>query len=362
MSEETQTKAAKGRKKAKPQRKSMTLFFVKGLGALLPIVLTIFVFVTVVNFARTYVTKPINNTIYWSLEGNGWGWNLLRGLDEPFTIDPYDAKFLDPELLPTSPTNLQHFYEELGADDEYFEQVLQEERDTRETFFRDLDDLFIDEEKLRDAVSSVIHPAIGILASVLLVIWIGWIMTGIVGRKLMAKFDEALGSIPGVRSIYPLTKQLVDFFVSDNELEFDTVVAVPYPNTYIRSLGFVTSQSLKTIRESTGEDLVSIFIPSSPMPMTGYTIHVPKHLLVEIPISIDEALAITVSGGVLVPEHEYVGKGMSGSDEPIGEVADLPPHEHDDDRDRYEDDRARHDQTDSADDHEPSGDDPTDRP
>ena len=325
MSEETQTKAAKGRKKAKPQRKSMTLFFVKGLGALLPIVLTIFVFVTVVNFARTYVTKPINNTIYWSLEGNGWGWNLLRGLDEPFTIDPYDAKFLDPELLPTSPTNLQHFYEELGADDEYFEQVLQEERDTRETFFRDLDDLFIDEEKLRDAVSSVIHPAIGILASVLLVIWIGWIMTGIVGRKLMAKFDEALGSIPGVRSIYPLTKQLVDFFVSDNELEFDTVVAAPYPNANIYAIAFVTSEGLKTINEAKdGRRYVSMFVPTSPMPMTGYTVFIDADELIPLPISVDEALRVTVSAGVLIPPQERVEDLESALDE-LAAAAEQPP-------------------------------------
>ena len=327
-----------GATKSKAPRKSMTLFFVKGLGALLPIVLTIFIFVTLVNFARTYVTKPINNTIYWSLESNGWGWKALDKL----AIDPLDPRFIDVDNLPKEPTNLYNAYEKLGRNDPGFLDTLAFERSLHDAFFKDLEALWIDEEELRDAVSSVVHPAIGVLTSLLLIIWIGWVMTGIVGRKLMAKFDEVLSSVPGVRSIYPLTKQLVDFFVSDNELEFDTVVAVPYPNPHIRSLGFVTSQSLKTIRASPGEDLVSILIPSSPMPMTGYTIHVPKHMLTEVPISIDEALAITVSGGVLVPEHEYVGRGMSGDDEPIGEVADLPPHDPEQDRDRYEDDRARH--------------------
>ncbi len=353
MSEEIEPKAPRKGKKKKPQRKSMTLFFVKGLGALLPIVLTIFIFVTLVGFARTYVTKPINNTIYWCLEGNAWGWSALASLEDVVEIDPYHMEFLDPEQLPTSPTNLKLRFEEVGSGDEDFIKVLTEYRQENESFFRDLDELCIDRELLRDRVSAVVHPAIGVLASVLIVVWIGWIMTGFVGRRIFAKFDELLSAIPGIRSIYPLTKQLVDFFVSDSELEFDTVVAVPYPNKYIRSLGFVTSQSLKTIREATGEDLVSIFIPSSPMPMTGYTIHVPKHLLVEIPISIDEALAITVSGGVLVPEHEYVGRGMTGSDEPIGEVADLPPHDDSDDHDRYEDDRVR------AEDEEPPSEDLT---
>ena len=89
----------KGKGKKKAQRKSMTLFFVKGLGALLPIVLTIFVFVTVVNFARTYVTKPINNTIYWSLESNGWGWKALDKL----AIDPLDPRPLAPPFTLGSP-------------------------------------------------------------------------------------------------------------------------------------------------------------------------------------------------------------------------------------------------------------------
>lgn len=322
-------KSDKPKKAPKTQKKSFALFFLRGLGALLPLVLTIFIFVTLINFARTYVTKPINNTIYWSLEGNSVGWKALRKLG----INPYDVEYLDIENLPTEPTNLKLKEQEVGRHDPDFQAGLRDERLANEGFFCDLEDLWIDEEHLRDDVSSAVHPLIGLLLSMLLVIWLGWILTGFFGRRLLAKFDQGLLAIPGIRAVYPYAKQLVEFFISDSELEFDTVVAVPYPNKYIYSLGFVTSQSLKTLREATGVELVSIFIPSSPMPMTGYTIHVPREILIRIPITIDEALRITVSGGVLIPPAEFVGKGMgsaldaSRKPDPPGDVDD----DHDDD-------------------------------
>jgi len=308
------------KKTKKPPKRSLALFFLRGLGALLPLVLTIFIFVTLINFVRTYVTTPINSTIYWSLESNGLGWKVLDKL----YIDPYDTRFINPDELPTAPTNLKARFDEKGADDPDFLKVLGEYRGENESFFRDLDKLVIDREALRDTVTSVVHPLIGILVSMLIVLWLGWIVTGFLGRKLLKKFDQALLAIPGFRAVYPYMKQLVEFFISDTELEFDTVVAVPYPNYHVMSIGFVTSQSLKSLREATGRDLVSIFIPSSPMPMTGYTIHMKKSDLIILPITIDEALRITVSGGVLVPPHEFVGAGMGDEDDGHDPRLDQP--------------------------------------
>lgn len=326
------SKKAKKGKAPKPPKKSFTLFFLRGVGAMLPLVLTIFIFVTLINFVRTYVTTPINNTIYWSLESNGLGWNVLERL----SIDPYDPRFLDSEELPTSPTNLKARFDQVGAYDPDFQTVLAEHRDLSEGFFRDLEALSVDPEALRDSVSSVVPPIVGLLLSLLVVLWLGWIVTGFLGRKLLKKFDQALLAIPGFRAVYPYMKQLVEFFIKEkgeSSIEFDSVVAVPYPNPNIYSIGFVTSRSLKSLRESTGEDLVSIFIPSSPMPMTGYTIHVRRHTLIELSLTVDEALRITVSGGVLVPPQEFAGalqpseedepRSLSGTDHPTDSTASL---------------------------------------
>jgi hypothetical protein len=84
-------------------------------------------------------------------------------------------------------------------------------------------------------------------------------------------------------------------------------VAVPYPSEGLWSIAFLTGSSFKSLREATGEELVTVFVPSSPMPMTGWTIHVRASRVVPLPISVDDAFAATVSGGVLVPPGQYAG-------------------------------------------------------
>ena len=73
-------------------------------------------------------------------------------------------------------------------------------------------------------------------------------------------------------------------------------------------MGFLTGESMKAIRKNTG-DVVTVFIPSSPTPFTGYTITVPRAEAMELPISIEEAIRFTVSGGVLVPGHQQATSG-----------------------------------------------------
>ena len=109
-------------------------------------------------------------------------------------------------------------------------------------------------------------------------------MGGFLGRRIVNSLDQMMHVIPVVKSVYTYTKQIVEFFFADNKVEFDTVVCIPYPSKGIWSLGFVTGAGLATLREETGERLVSIFVPSSPMPMTGYTVFFPIDVLIPIPI------------------------------------------------------------------------------
>ena len=290
-----------------PRRTSKTTsLFLRGLATLLPAVLTIFVFVTLVNFVKTYVVGPINDVIYWGLEGNALGWKVLRDLD----VEPYDPKFVQIDALPAE---LRFKGENEGFRSPDFLAAVRHYREARESFFRDLDALAIQrgtkegQEGLRDAVEDRVHPLVGLGMSVLLVLWIGWLVGGFLGRRAFARVESGLAAIPGVRSVYPYSKRFVEFFFSDRDLELDTVVAIPYPSEHLWSLAFVTSRSMRSLRAHTGDDLVTVFVPSSPMPMTGYTIHVAASRLVPLPISVDDALRVTVSGGVLIPSSEYAG-------------------------------------------------------
>lgn len=279
-----------------PRRKS---FFFRGLVAVLPVALTIFILVAVVRFVQDYVTGPINAIIYWSLEGNPAGWRVLRKLD----IDPTRNEFLAVESLSAE---LATTLEREGLDSKAFQDELREYRRPRLGVLHDLDDLLIDPEQLRRSVKRVVHPLIGVLFSLVLVITLGYLASGYLGRRLVSGVDRTLLQIPVVRSIYPYTKQVVEFFLSEKEIDLGTVVAAPYPAEGIWSIGFVTSAGLKSVHAALGGKYVSVYIASSPVPMTGYTVFIELERLVPLNISVDEALRAIVSVGVLIPPHERV--------------------------------------------------------
>lgn len=285
---------------AKPgkKRSSLTRFFVRGLIVLAPAILTIVIFGLLLQMVGRYITGPINSVIYWSLEGNDLGWKGLSRLG----IDPYDERYLDPKRLPARFEK----YASRGYTGPEFEAELATHRAEHKSFFHDVEELGINAERLRDDVKRVVPPYLGIALSFLLVLWLGYMMGGFVGRQIVQRVDQALHKVPVINTVYPYSKQLVDFFFAEKQLEFDTVVCVPYPSEGIWSIGFVTSSGMKTLREATGEELVTVFIPSSPMPMTGYTTFIPAKKAVPMPISVDEALRITMTGGVLVPPRERI--------------------------------------------------------
>ncbi len=295
-------KAAKReRRRQKREKNKQKNFFVRGLVVLLPTVLTIFIFATVVQFVNTYLTKPINATILTVLDSNAVGWQALGMMN----VDPRAKTFVDLESLPTSLQDRIGAGRELGTiDAPEALAAIENYRDERYTFVRDFGSLAIDRAKLRDSIP--VPRWVGLVIAATIVLFLGYLASGFLGRSLITGFDKALTRIPLVRSVYPYTKQLVDFFLSDNELEFDTVVAAPYPSEGVWAIGFVTGGGLKTVHEELDGTYLSVFIPTSPMPMTGFTVFLPAHKLIPLDISVDEALRVTVSAGVLVPESERV--------------------------------------------------------
>ena len=293
------------KKKAKPQKRGLVAFFLRGLITLAPVLLTLVVFGLAYQMVDRYITGPINTAIYWSLEHNSLGWKALDRLGiDPLSIEYLDTSKLSADLQEEASAVNQRYSQES------FQVALSLHRAEHDSFFKDFDALCIREERLRNDVGAVVHPVIGVLLSLLLVLWLGWLVGGFVGRRIVNGLDQAMHMIPVVKSVYPYSKQVVEFFFAEKEIEFDTVVCVQYPRHGLWSLGFVTGSSLHTLREESGERLVSIFIPSSPMPMTGYTIFAPIDDLIPVPISVDEALRVTMTGGVLVPPHEMVDDPM----------------------------------------------------
>ncbi len=153
---------------------------------------------------------------------------------------------------------------------------------------------------LSQTASFALSAAVTLVGLLLLGFW----FSGFVGRRIYGFFERGLSRIPLIGAVYPYIKQVTEvFFGEKKQVEFQRVVAIPYPRKELHSLGFLTGSSMTALNNATGKELVSVFIPSSPMPATGYTLFVPADEIIEIPLTVEEAFRTVVSGGVLLPPH-----------------------------------------------------------
>lgn len=131
--------------------------------------------------------------------------------------------------------------------------------------------------------------------------FVGQFLAAGVGRFFVTGFERIINQLPVVRNLYSSVKQVTDFVLSEREIEFTRVVAIEYPRVGVWSLGFVTSDSLPPLKTALNEEMVSIFMPTSPMPMTGFTVNVRKREAIDMDLTIDQAVQFIVSCGVVCP-------------------------------------------------------------
>ena len=143
--------------------------------------------------------------------------------------------------------------------------------------------------------------AFGIIISVLLLCVVGLAVGTFLGRRLWNVVEKRMDHVPLVRFVYPFVREVTDFVFTERKVAFHAVVLVQYPREGIWAVGFVTGQGFDALEKSVGKPLVSVFVPCSPTPMTGYLVFVPSEDVVALDISIDDAFRLIMSGGVIVP-------------------------------------------------------------
>ena len=145
------------------------------------------------------------------------------------------------------------------------------------------------------------------LIAIILIYFVGFFATSFLGRKIWGAFESLWINFPFIKQIYPYAKQITDFVLSEKRRKFTYVAAIQYPRKGVYSIGFITGDSMRTINKDSGKRMVSVFIPSSPTPFTGYVVAVPYDEIIPLPITVDQAMRYTVSGGVITPPGELVG-------------------------------------------------------
>ena len=144
----------------------------------------------------------------------------------------------------------------------------------------------------------------GFLIALSIVCIIGALLASVVGKTLWRIVEKFIMNTPVLRQVYPYVKQITDFLLTREEQKklFSRVVAVEYPRKGIWSMGMVTGSGLKKVADNVKKEFLTVLIPTSPTPFTGFVIMVPKEQTIELDMTIEEALRFAVSAGVIAPQ------------------------------------------------------------
>ena len=145
-------------------------------------------------------------------------------------------------------------------------------------------------------------PGFGLVATLLLLVIVGWIASRLGSASLGRFWDQMLMRIPGIGIVYGSTKSLGEAFLSKREEQaFKHVVLIPWPMDGMWRVGFVTGRATADVKHRLGEDVEVVFVPHTPNPASGFVHYVPKHKVVYLDWPVEEGLKVIVSGGVVQP-------------------------------------------------------------
>ena len=229
----------------------MKKLFSKGLGALLPMVLTIFLLYFVGKTIYETLGVPLGDVLKWAA-------TTLTGQTE--------------EALRTSHPSWDRFFK--------------------------------------------LAPAVGFIIGIFIVFMVGALVATFFGKKIYKLLERKISRLPVIKVIYPYARQFTDFLFSSGEhkMEFKNAVAVPFPYSGVYSIAFVSSEGMRLLNDVTGKKMVCVFVPHSPTPFTGVVCYVPREEIIPLPITVDEAMRIVISCGVISPSHQL----------PTGELPPMP--------------------------------------
>ncbi|MEO7557753.1 MAG: DUF502 domain-containing protein [Gammaproteobacteria bacterium] len=152
-----------------------------------------------------------------------------------------------------------------------------------------------------DALLGLHIPGLGIVLTVAVVLTTGIVVANLFGRRLVEIWESLLARIPLVRSIYSAAKQVAETVFSPGGQSFRKVLLVEYPRRGLWSVGFQTGAGLAEAGSRTGEDLIPVFIPTTPNPTSGFLFMAPRRDVIEMDMSVDEAFKLIISLGVVIP-------------------------------------------------------------
>jgi uncharacterized membrane protein len=252
-------------------------YFFRGLAALLPTILTVWIFVQLYFFIQHNISSHINRGVV-----RIWVYTM-----------PHYPHVSQDDLSAYIKDNYS-----AAADDQQILAEKMSDPDVKKA------------ARIEKAENFWVHGSgqiTGFVIAFLVVIFVGAFLASVIGRAIWRMFEHTLMKAPLLRAIYPYIKQVTDFFLASKKISFNKVVAVEFPRKGVWSVGMVTGSGLRKLAPE-GTELLTVFIPTAPSPINSFLIIVPKSEVIELDISVEEAMRFIISGGVIGPEDIVNGK------------------------------------------------------
>ena len=156
-------------------------------------------------------------------------------------------------------------------------------------------------DSLHPILTNILNFFVGLAVPLLCILLIGLMARNIVGRWLLDFGEKFLQAIPLAGSVYKTLKQILETLLKDSNSKFRRVVMLEYPREGIWTLGFVTGTLSTNLQSHLPKPMLSIFIPTTPNPTSGWYAIVPEEDVINLSISIEDAFKVLISGGIVSP-------------------------------------------------------------
>lgn len=147
-------------------------------------------------------------------------------------------------------------------------------------------------------------PGVGIVLTLSVILFLGWFSERVLGRRVLDSIEGFIRRIPIAKSVYGATKGVLEAVSRDQADAFKKVVLVEYPRRGMFGIGFVTGSAARWGMGDPllDQELVPVFVPTTPNPTSGFLLLVPPHEVLDCPMTVEEGVRLVVSGGILQPE------------------------------------------------------------
>ena len=284
----------------KPKPHPFRRAVIRGFGVVLPPLMTIVIFLWIGSTINHYVLRPAK----WMAREA-----LVRVNNETVSVAPGDLAPAGMTALPIKDERADRQY----VPEKVFDTAAENLGDQRMPYEGDaVYRIYTEAKYLQPTVVIPVFTCLFILVLYVL----GKTMAAGLGRLAVETGERGIQRIPVIRNVYASVKQVTDFVFSQHSVEYTRVIAVEYPRKGIWSLGMVTGASMGDIRSAANEPLLSVLIPTSPAPFTGFTVTIKKSEAIDLNLTIDQAFQFIVSCGVVVPPHQVYSDGADALPSP----------------------------------------------